>query len=242
VRTAQWAIRAVPVAIVLLTASGCGFAHALAHPEAQTGSAQTGSAQTAATDAAPATPDPDQPRTIVDGDLLTSAGSSGGRLVVRVDPVRSGLVPPVHDASPCHFDGPSLQYLPVEFATPPGLAAHVEVSTGPATPADIGDVGIFVESNGGGQVYCTDYPPLPTRDRFWNQMGARTIRAWVVLDKAVTPATPQGRAEVFPTLQLRISHFRMLSGATGGGPLVPGALGGGAVCPDDSGAICVPLG
>jgi hypothetical protein len=237
VRSARWAIRAVPVVIVLLAASGCGFAHALAHPDAQTGATQP-----VATAAAPSTPDPEQPRVIAQGDLLTSAGAFAGPLRVSVGAVRTGLVPPVSDASPCSFDAPSLQYVPVEFATPPGLAAHVEISTGPATPADIGNVGIFVESNSGDQVYCTDYPPLPTRDKFWNQMGARTIDAWVVLDQVVTPATPQGRAEVFPTLQLRISRLRMLSDATSGRAVVPGPLSSGAVCPDEPGAICVPLG
>ena len=163
--------------------------------------------------------------------------------MVTLGKTRTGLVPPVSDAEACHFDGPSLQYLPVEFATPPGLAAHVEISTGPATPADIGDVGIFVESNGGDQVYCTDSPPLPTRDKFWNQSGAPTLTAWVVLDHAVTPATPNGRPEVFPTLQLRISRIRLLSDPSAAGrAVVPGAVGRGAVCSDDPGAICVPLG
>ena len=112
-----------------------------------------------------------------------------------------------------------------------------------ATPTDFGDVGIFVESNDGDQVYCTDSPPLPTRDRFFNQAGARAITAWVVLGRAVTPATPDGRPEVFPTLQLRISDLRQMHDATTvQRRLVPGALGIGAPCADDARAICVPLG
>jgi hypothetical protein len=181
---------------------------------------------------------------IADGDLLTSAGAAAGHLQVSVGPVRSALVPPVSDTSACRFDGPSLQYVPVEFASSaPGLAAHVEVSTGPDTPPDVGDVGIFVESNDGDQVYCTDSPPLPTRDSFFNQAGARAITAWVVLARAVTPATPDGRPEVFPTLQLRISDLREMHDATTvQRRLVPGALGVGAACADDARAICVPLG
>jgi hypothetical protein len=234
VRSARWAIRAVPVVTVLVGLSGCGFMHALAHPPAP-------EPEPVAT--ATAAPTPEPPPVIVDGDLRASDGGAGGRFAVTLGKARTGLVPPVSDAQSCHFDAPSLQYLPVEFATPPGLAAHVEVSTGPATPPDIGDVGLFVESNGGAQVYCTDFPPLPTRDKFWNQSGAPTLTAWVVLERAVTPETPDGRPEVFPTLQLRISDLRELSDPwTVQRRLVPGTLGVGAACADDPRAICVPLG
>jgi hypothetical protein len=222
------------LALVLVAVSGCGFLNDLAQPGAS-------DPEPVAT-ASPA-PAPEPPPVIVDADLRKSGGAPSGHLAVTLGPARTGLVPPVVNTEGCHFDGPSLEYVPVEFAPSPGLAAHVEISTGPATPADIGDVGIFVESNSGEQVYCTGYPPLPTRDKFFNQMGARTITAWVVLDHAVTPATPAGRPEVFPTLQLRISDFRLLSDATTvERRLVPGALGVGAACADDPAAICVPLG
>jgi len=221
------------LALVLTAVSGCGFLNALAQPGAP-------DPEPVAT--ASPSPVPEPPPVIVDGDLQTSGGAAAGHLAVTLGPARTGLVPPVVNTEGCHFDAPSLEYVPVEFAAPPGLAAHVEISTGRATPAGIGDVGIFVESNNGEQVYCTDYPPLPTRDRFFNQSGARTITAWVVLDHAVTPATPDGRPDVFPTLQLRISDIRQLSDATTGRTLVPGALGVGAVCPDDPHAICAPLG
>jgi hypothetical protein len=226
--------RVLPALLVVLAAtSGCGFLNALSHPQAPAPPPAT---------AAPVTTTPPPPPPIVDADLQTASGGPGGHLVVTLGRPRTGLQPPVPNTDACHFDAPSLEYLPVEFATPPGLAAHVEIGSGPATPAGTGDVGVFVESNGGEQVYCTQYPPLPTRDKFWNQSGARTVTAWVVLDQAVTPATPDGRPEVFPTLQLRISHLRMLSDPAGGRALVPAAPGRGAVCPDDPGAICVPLG
>lgn len=227
--------RLLPVLLVVLAAtSGCGFLNALSHPPAPAPQPDTA--------AAPVTTPPAPPPRIVEADLQTASGGPGGHLAVTLGRPRTGLQPPVANTEDCRFDAPSLEYLPVEFATPPGLAAHVGIGTGPATPGDIGDVGIFVESNGGEQVYCTQFPPLPTWDTFWNQSGARTITAWVVLDQAVTPATPDGRPEVFPSLQLRISHLRMLSDPAGGRTLVPGALGRGAVCPDDPGAICVPLG
>jgi hypothetical protein len=230
--------RVLPMlAVVLAATAGCGFLDEVAHPQAS----DTGSSIATGV-AAPATPSPEPPPAVVDADLLTPSGAAGGHLAVTLGPARTGLAPPVLNTEGCHFDAPSLEYVPVVFTPSPGLAAHVEISTGPATPADIGDVGIFVESNSGEQVYCTDYPPLPTRDKFFNQMGARTITAWVVLDHAVTPATPAGRPEVFPTLQLRISDFRLLSDPTAGRTLVPGPLGRGAVCSDNADAICVPLG
>ena len=99
-----------------------------------------------------------------------------------------------------------------------------------------------MESGNGAEEYCTHFPPLPTTDRFWNQMGARSITAWVVLDGAVGPATPQGRPEVFPTLQLRISHLRRVADAAAQHRLVPGPFTTGGACADDPNAICVPLG
>lgn len=223
------------LALVLAASSGCGFLNAVAEPQATTAEPP---ATTSASAPAPAPPPP-----IVDGELRTTGGAVGGHLTVTLGTPRTGLAPPIVNSAGCHFDVSSLEYLPVEFAAPPGLAAHVAISTGPATPSDVGDVGIFVESGNGEQVYCTDYPPLPTRDRFFNQSGARTITAWVVLGHAVTPATPAGRPEVFPTLQLRISSLRQLSDATTvERRLVPGALAVGAACADDSAEICVPLG
>jgi hypothetical protein len=221
--------------VVLAATSGCGFANALAHPQAP-------DPQPIAT--ATTAPQPQPPPVIVDGDLQIPGGRAVGHLVVTLGKARTGLQPPVSDTEGCDFDTAALQYLPVEFASSvPGLAAHVEVSTGRDTPPDVGDVGIFVESNDGDQVYCTDSPPLPTRDSFFNQAGARAITAWVVLARAVTPATPDGRPEVFPTLQLRISDLRQLSDPTTvQRRLVPGALGIGAACADDARSLCVPLG
>jgi hypothetical protein len=224
---------------VLVATSACGFLNDLAHPEV----AAPGTPIATATPA----PQPEPPPVIADGDLRTSVGAPGdptGHLTVTLGESRTGLEPPVPDTEACDFDTAALQYLPVEFAsTAPGLAAHVEISTGPDTPSDIGDVGIFVESNDGTQAYCTDSPPLPTRDRFYNQAGARAITAWVVLSRAVTPASPGGRPEVFPTLQLRISDLRQLSGPeTVERTLVLSPLGVGSACADDPDAICVPLG
>ena len=226
--------RVLPVlVVVLVTTSGCGFLNALSHPPAAQPQPSTAAA-------APTTPPPPP---VVDGDLRTTGGAVGGHLTVTLGTPRTGLAPPIVNSQGCHFDAPSLQFLPVQFSTPPGLAAHVQISTGPATPSGIGDVGIFVESGSGEQVYCTDYPPLPTRDTFFNQSGAPSITAWVVLGHAVTPAAPSGRPEAFPTLQLRISDLRQLADATTvERSLLPGTLSVGTVCADDPRAICVPLG
>lgn len=218
------------VAALLLTVSGCGFANALAHPKTPDVIPDDG-----LTSAAPST---SPPRTILDA-LLTG----GGRVFVTVDPVRTGLAPPVPNfGQDCPVSAPSLQYVAFHVGGVYGLAAHVRVSTTPSTPAGIGDVGVFVDSGNGDEQYCTDYPPLPTSDKFWNQMGASSISGWVVLDGAVTSTTPQGRPEVFPTLQLRFSDFRVFSDPAAQRRAAPLAPTVGALCPDDPSALCVSLG
>jgi hypothetical protein len=241
--------RVAVLAFVLVTTSACGFLNDLAHPEARA-AAPEASRPTTAAPVAPA-PDPDAPVVIAEGDLLLTGGGPLGHLVVTQGPVRTGLVPPVPGFSEdCPVDGPALQYVAVHFtytttndhaAPQPGLAAHVAVSRGPATPADVGDVGVFADSSGDPGPYCADHPPLPTRDRFWNQMGATTVTVYVVVDQAVSAAFPGGRADVFPTLQLEVSHLRWFREPGSVRTLGPGRMSVGAACTDDPGAICVPL-
>ena len=151
----------------------------------------------------------------------------------------------------CPVEPTSLQYVPVSvaFTTPggslpdgPGLAARLDVGVGQSTPSDIGDVGVVVESGDGTEQYCHDYPPLPTSDRFWNQMNAATVTGYVVLDQAVTPATPDGRPDVFPTLGLRISDLRLFSHPEDVRRSGSANWRSAPPCPDDPEAICVPLG
>ena len=237
---------ALLVAVALLT-SGCGFLQDLTEPDpppsvpvASPAPVHTGE------------PAAEGPTVVVDGFLLSEAGGALGRVTVTVGPARAGLVPPVPNFSDsCPVEPAALQYVPVAvaFTTPgssrpggPGLAARLDVGIGPSTPSDIGDVGIVVESGDGTEQYCHDYPPLPTSDRFWNQMNAATVTGFVVLDQAVTPASPGGRADVFPTLGLRISEFRLFSNPENVETLRVGDLEVGAPCPDDAEAICVSLG
>jgi hypothetical protein len=165
--------------------------------------------------------------------------------------VRTGLVPPVPGFSDgCPVDGPSLQYVAVDFTytttddhqTPrPGLAAHVTVHRGPATPDDVGDVGVFADSHGNPGPFCSDYPPLPTTDTFWNQMGAASVTVFVAVDRAVSPAFPGGRAEVFPTLELEISSLRWFRDPGSVRTLGVGDMSVGAACSHDATAICLQL-
>ena len=238
--------RALVVTVaVLVSGSGCGFLQDMAEPD------EPPSIPVASTPAA-TEPPAEGPVVVAEGVLLDEAGGSGGRIVVTLGEAQEGHVPPVPNFSDsCPVEPTTLQYLPVsvEFTTPggtlpggPGLAARLDVGLGPATPDDIGDVGIVVESGDGAERYCHDYPPLPTSDRFWNQMNAADVTGYVVLDRAVTPATPDGRPDVFPTLGLRISELRLFSDPEDVRRLVPGDLSVGAACPDDAEAICVALG
>jgi hypothetical protein len=230
--------------VVLATTSGCGlagFSEALAHPEAQ----QT---EEAAPTTAPApSPPPDQPTVIAAGALLTGA-KQVGTVQVTAEHVLTGLIPPFPlFTQQCPVSGPSLQYVAVDLSFDllvgdAGPAGHLTVSAGPATPADIGDLGVFFgKAPDDDQPYCSDYPPLPTTDTFWAR-GTQHVTGYVVLDKAVGPATPQGRADVFPTLQLRLDHLRTRTPEGSETPLTLGPLTAGSACPDDDGAFCVPLG
>lgn len=227
--------------VVVLTATGCGFLDAMAHPDQQD---DAGASPAAVPSAEPA-PAPPSPVVVARADL-----QGGGTLQVTVDPVVTGLVLPFEQFfEDCLVHGPSLQYVPVTFEyavageAQPGLAAHLTVTPGPATPADIGDVGVFFAPTWGHDVYCQHYPPLPTTDTFWSHGGPNRVTGYVVLDRAVTPAAPQGRAEVFPTLQARIDHLRLKDADTGAEHrLALGAVEIGAACPDDPSALCVPLG
>ena len=240
-RPRAWALLA---AAAVLT-SGCGFVQDLAEPDGPP-------SIPVASSAPPDEPPAEGPDVVVDGVLVNESGGAIGRLTVTVGPAQAGLVPPVPNFSDtCPVEPTALQYVPVSiaFTTPgasrpggPGLAARLDVGIGPSTPSDIGDVGIVVESGDGTEHYCFDYPPLPTSDRFWNQMNAATITGYVVLDQAVTSATPDGRPDVFPTLGLRISEFRLFSDPEDVRTLRVGDLEVGAPCPDDAESVCVSLG
>jgi hypothetical protein len=238
-------VAAVVALGVVLTLSGCGFAQALAHPEAQ----QTADpVPTMAPAAAPSTTP--GPRVVAHGALL-AGGAQVGTVQVSVGPVVTGLVPPVREFGlDCPVSGPALQYVPVEISFTladdgddgGGLAGHLTAAPGPATPADIGDLGVFFRpSQDDDEPSCADYPPLPTTDRFWAR-GTPLTTGYVVLDQAVGPTTPEGRAEVFPTLQLRVDHLRIRDYSARETPLTLGPLTVGAACPDDAGAICTPAG
>jgi hypothetical protein len=83
---------------------------------------------------------------------------------------------------------------------------------------------------------------LPGTDRYWNYGGRSVIDGYVVLADAVTPATPDGRPEVFPTLELRVGELRLFTDPEAQRSLTIGQVTVGAPCPDDEGALCVPLG
>ena len=140
------------------------------------------------------------------------------------------------------MDGPSLQYVPVDFAfSSPGLAAHVEIGRGPATPADVAGVAVFAESADGTETYCDDAPPLPTSGPVLEPGGGGDRHRLRRPRPGGHPGHPDGRGAVFPTLQLRISHLRVFadparSAASGSAPWTVGAA-----CADDPDAICVPL-
>jgi hypothetical protein len=224
---------------VVLTAAGCGFVNAMAHPE------EPRMQTTAPSSTSPAPPAPDEPVVIVNLPM-DDGGSRLGQLVVRTGSVHTALALPYPEMNEgCRLDSSSLQYVPVTFAfhgggTDDGLAAHLTVTPGPDTPADIGEVGVFFRPTQGHDVYCQNSPSLPATDTFWVRGGPSEVDGWVVVSRAVTPATPQGRPDVFGTLQARIDHIRLFNGDDEL-PLSPVAGPVGTPCADDAEALCVPL-
>ncbi|SFE16065.1 hypothetical protein [Blastococcus tunisiensis] len=250
-RRGRSAVGAILAGVAVLTGTaGCGFLDDLATTEAEDRPDEA-SPDSGAVPVVVA-PDPDLPVVVAEGDLHTAGGGPLGHLVVTQGPVRTGLVPPVPGfSSTCPVEGPSLQYVALDFtytstsdsAAPlGGLAAHVSVSAGPGTPPDIGDVGVFADSGGDPGPYCADYPPLPTTDTFWNQMGADSVTVFVVLDRAVGPGSPDGRSDAFPTVQLRISELRWFTDPASVRRLSAGEMSAGAACSDDPAAFCAQLG
>ncbi|WP_131801531.1 hypothetical protein [Klenkia brasiliensis] len=231
------AVRTAVVAVaVLATTAGCGLGAALGQAPATTSAAADPGTVAAATSPAP----PTAARGPVQVAALPLGGRAGSdQLTVTVGPVQTGLVPPMPNwPESCRVDYAALQYVPVTLGYGRDeLAGHLTVSTTAATPADVGPIGVFFD--GAAQPYCQDDPPFQPVDTFWSHQSDNRVTAYVVLQDAVTPATPQGRADVFGTLDIRIDHLRVHSG--GDVPYTPGTPTVGALCPDDADAVCVPL-
>jgi hypothetical protein len=68
-------------------------------------------------------------------------------------------------------------------------------------------------------------------------VGQDLITGYVVLDRAITPDTPQGRLDVFRTLQLRVSDIQW-----SGRPVNIGSPSAGSLCPGTRNELCAPLG
>jgi hypothetical protein len=172
---------------------------------------------------------------------LQRAGHSAGLLTVGTGKLVKGLAPPVVNFNECGVDGKQMEYLPVEIRNPlGGLAAAVTVQPGPTTPPGIGQLGFFFESNNGDAIPCQAGAAWPTTDTFESVSGAQLITGYVVLEQAVTPAAPQGRPDVFSSLQLKISHLRQFDDYVLQ-PLSVGTPTVGQLCSGDQNAVCAPL-
>jgi hypothetical protein len=174
---------------------------------------------------------------------LEQAGRSAGLLTVGTGTPVTGLAPPVVNFHSCGADGAQIQYLPVEIRNPlGGMAAAVTVTPGPTTPPAIGRLGFFFGSRNGDAVPCRSSAAWPTTDTFEAVNGTQLITGYVVLDQAITTATPQGRPDVLSSLQLTISKLRQFDDHDVPRPLRVGTPTVGRLCPGDPTAVCAPLG
>lgn len=198
-------------------------------------------AATSSSAAASAAPTPQQ-GTVILRASLTDIPSEGGMafnpLVVGTQPLRGGAAPDrVPNFDSCTADPAALQYLPVQVRMPQTwLQATFTVQTTASTPAAIGRLGFFFQAGG-------DAVPCPTgtwstSDSFLaSNTGQQLITGYVVLDQAVTSSTPQGRPDVFRSLQLRVSDIRY-----GGRRPSVGTPTVGSFCPGTQRDLCASLG
>jgi hypothetical protein len=158
-------------------------------------------------------------------------------LVVGTQPVQGGAAPDrVPNFDSCSADPASLQYLPVQIRKPENwLSAAFTVQPTASTPTDIGRLGFFFQA-GDASIPCRN-GAWSTSDSFLANLGQDMITGYVVLDRAFTPSTPQGRADVFATVRLRISNIR-LSGRPA--EVHPPAVG--SFCPGTRRDLCASLG
>lgn len=159
-------------------------------------------------------------------------------LVVGTQPLQGGAAPDrVPNFDTCTADPARLQYLPVQIRMPQyWLSATFTVQTTGSTPPDIGRLGFFFQSGGDGT-------PCPngtwsTSDSFLAaNMDQQVITGYVVLDPAFTSSTPQGRPDVFRSLQLRVSDIQY-----GGRRPIVSAPTVGSLCPGTQDELCASLG
>jgi hypothetical protein len=230
---------------VVVVAAGVGIAAGMPHGS----SAPTHAASSAASTSAAAPSTPAGVGTTASGETVVAraplryrAGYTAGLLTVGTGKLVEGLAPPVNNFHECSAAGTQVEFLPVEIREPvTGLAAAVTVQPGPTTPPGIGRLGFFFESGNGDAIPCRPGAAWPTTDTFEAVNGDRLITGYVVLDDAVTPATPQGRPDVFSSLQLKISDLRQFDNYVPQ-PLSVGTPTVGQLCSRDQDAVCAPLG
>jgi len=161
-----------------------------------------------------------------------------GPLIVDTQPLQGGVAPDrVPNFDTCHADPATLQYLPVQIRRPAlWLTATVTVQTTATTPAGIGRLGFFFQA-GDASAPCPN-GAWSTSDSFQaSNVGQEVITGYIVLDQAITPSTRTGRADVFRTLQLRVSNVNL-----GGPPLLVSPPTVGSLCPGTQNDLCAALG
>lgn len=225
---------AAAISAVVVSASGCRLGSALGQePPVSTAGAVPTATSTSPPTVAPAPASPIVPLAVVpgpDGDDL---------LRVTRGEVQVGYAPPLTDwPEPCDVDDAALEYVPITIRfSGDELAGRLTVTTTAATPADIAPIGVFFDD--AADPYCQGDPAFPPSDTFWSHGNGNRTTAYVVLQGAKTPTTPQGRPDVVSTLEIRVDHLRRH--ASGDAPVHLTAPTIGALCPDDDDAICVPL-
>jgi hypothetical protein len=225
---------ATVVALVAVLAEVHGLA--AARPSTATAAAPSSSAAAGTAAAMP------EARPVLIKAELSDPAVTGGwalaPLIVGTRPVQGGTAPArVPHFETCQADAATLQYLPVQIRGPENwLSATFEVQPTASTPSGIGRLGFFFQA-GRDSTPCPDGTWSNSDSFVASNMGQALITGYVVLDQAFTPATPEGRPDVFRTLQLRVSDIRF-----SGRPVTVGPPSAGSLCPGSASDLCAALG
>jgi hypothetical protein len=190
--------------------------------------------------AGPTAAAPERAPVVIRADLSDPAVTGGGYvapLVIGTQPLQGGVAPDrVPHFDTCQADPATLQYVPVQIrGSEDWVSATFTVEPTASTPPGIGRLGFFFQA-GDASTPCPG-GAWSTSDSFLAPIADSTITGYVVLDQAFTPSTPQGRADVFGTLQLHVSNIRFSGRLV---TVAPPAVG--SLCPGTENELCAPLG
>ena len=236
-RRRRWLLPGALALVALVALASVVVAHRLATaPPARTA---TAAPSTVAAPTAGATPAAGP--VVIDAgltDIPSEGGMSFKPLIIGRQPLQGGAAPDrVPNFDTCTANPATLQFLPVQIRLPETwLSGTFTVQTTASTPTGIGRLGFFFQA-GDASTPCPNGAWSSSDSFLASNMDQQVITGYVVLDQAFTASTPQGRDDVFLSLQLRVSNLRY-----GGRRPIVDVPTVGSLCPGTQNELCASLG